>query len=169
MIGRCAANGELDFGSIAAIEVKRIVATARDELKESSFGTTQAAGLKAFGFDKILLLHLIDRERRADGYLSPFPQGDRSGFISRLHSLLRPHLDGSYGYLPLLWAHEDNAYGEMRGGGPGWDLNVCIPPPERPQTTKTSEYARKKLVEWLKAQPERVIWAGFLLLGSECD
>ena len=108
LIGRLLSNWAPDFRWIAAIEAKRILATADDELVPDRFGTTQARGLRHFGFDRVLLLHIVDRERRADGYLGPFPQGPRDGFFRRLHSLVQPHLDGSFGWLPIVWTQHES-------------------------------------------------------------
>lgn len=151
LVGRLLANRALDFSWIAAIEAKRIPARANDELTADRFGTTQAKGLTQFGFDRALLLHIVDRERRADGYLTPFPQGDRAGFFQRLYSLVKPHLDDSYGWLPLIWTQHET---ELLGGV-GEDLSIFIPPPTIPMGENAARAAREKLVAWLGSRPRR--------------
>lgn len=177
LIGRRAHDGSPDFGWIAAVEVKRIVVRPDDGMPGRAYGTTQSAGLKEFGFDQVLLLHLVVRERRADGVLSPFPQDSRDGFTVALRRRMAS-LDPSCGWLAVLWAHDENDQGDMQGGA-GFDTSLYIKPPVlRPKSrvryllsqlkssTYRRELARAKIVAWLESQPRHRMFNGALLLGQ---
>lgn len=127
LLGKRGQDGSPDFGWIAAVEVKRIIVRPDDKMRGGSYGTTQAAGLTEFGFDRALLLHLVVRERRADGALTPFPRDNRDGFTLTLQRRMA-RLDRSCGWLAIVWAHDEDAQGDMVGGA-GSDPTFCISPP----------------------------------------
>lgn len=178
LIGKRREDGGPDFGWIAAVETKRIVVRPDDTMPGRDYGTTQAAGLKQFGFDQVLLLHLVVRERRVDGALSPFPRDNRPSFTSMLHRHIGPHLDRSCGWLAIVWAHDENTQGDMEGGHGFNPTRYITPPVLRPKSgicyvfsrlrplTYKRESARAKIVSWLKAQPRREMHNRAMLLGA---
>ncbi len=157
LIGKLRHDGSPDFGWVAAVEAKRLVVRPNDEMRGSSYGTTQAGHLKDFGFDRALLLHLIVRELRENGALSPFPRDNRDGFTVSLQRRMR-RLHRSCGWLPLLWTHVENAQGGMTGGS-GYDPRFPVPPNAlRPRSvlswlrpsTRRAEAAHKHITVWLE-------------------
>ena len=180
LVGKRGQDGSPDFGWIAAVEAKRVIVRPDDEMRGGAYGTTQAAGLKEFGVDRALLLHLIVRDGRADGALTPFPRDNRAGFTLTLQRRMA-RLDRSCGWLAILWAHDEHAQGDMVGGA-GFDPTFCISPPAlrarlpehplrfllsrlRPSTYRR-EAVRECIVAWLESQPRHTLYNGALFMGD---
>jgi hypothetical protein len=176
-------DGTPDFNSITAVEVKRLIIRPNDDMPRRSLGTEQAAGLKAFGFDRALLLHLVCRGRNLAGALSPFPMDDREPLTADLRRRMSRHLDRSCGWIAIRWAQDGPE------GGSGYDpvFDIIEPPLLRPKranqprryamerlrpSTYRREAAREQVVRWLREQPQKELgWSPFprsraLLIGA---
>jgi hypothetical protein len=124
--------------------------------RDTRSGLGRQTGLKAFGFDHVLLLHFVVRGRNRDGALSPFPMDDRKPFTAKLRRHVLQHLDRSCGWVAIRWAQDG------REGGHGYNEVFDMIRPPALHSTHREAVRRQQIVRWLSAQPQHELqWPQF--------